>query len=173
MHVGFATAPLPPVQISVGDQEVGAVTVMKLVGVATLTSSLKWDTHIENLIATSNSKKYLLVVLRRAGVTQEHLLQFYVSFIRPGLEYCAPVWHPDISQQLSDSLERVQRISLRAIRPDLSYRQAREVFKLPTLASRREELCRKFVCTLYDSDTFRSWFPPQRHSTYGRNLCTQ
>ena len=165
-------APLAPVQIfTFGDQEVAAVTTMKLVGVATLTSSLKWDTHIKKLIATSNSKKYLLVVLCRAGVTHEHPLKFCVSFIRQGLKYCVLGWHCGISQRVIGEPGAVQLISLRVICPDLSYRQALEVFKVPTLASRREELCRKFACTQYDSDTFRSWFPPlQKHFIFGRNL---
>ena len=85
------------------------MTTMTLLG-DTLTSNLKWDTHIQNLISRVNSNRYLLTVLRRAGTTTTHLLKLYVTFIRPGIEYVAPVWHPITSQRQSNSLERVHEL---------------------------------------------------------------
>ena len=65
---------------------------MTLLGV-TLTSNLKWDTHIENVISHANSKRRFLTVLHRTGATTANLLKFYVTFIRSSIEYAAPVWH--------------------------------------------------------------------------------
>ena len=162
MQVSFGKTPPPALHILANDQEIATVTTMTLLGV-TFTSNLRWDTHIQNLISRANSKRYLLTVLRRAGTTTAQLLRFYLTFIRPGVEYAAPVWHSSISQTQSNSLERVQSSSLRVMWPDLSYRRALEVSGLPTLHSRRENLCRKFAHSLHGNEHFRGWFPPQRH----------
>jgi len=36
-----------------------------------------------------------------------HLLHFYITVIRPVLEYCAPVWHYALMKAQSESLEAV------------------------------------------------------------------
>ena len=69
------------------------------------------------------------------------LLSFYTTYIRPVAEYACPVFYTALPQYLSDQLERVQKRALR-IRStnDLSYRQALEVFNIPTLYDSREAI---------------------------------
>ena len=145
------------------------ITSMTLLGL-TISPSLNWDTLVKKKkVSKANTKRYFLVVLRRAGTSLEQLVKFYTTFIRPGLEYAAPVWHPDLSQQLSDIIERVQRSSLHIVYPDLSYGRTLEETRLPTLHARREQLCLGFAQSLYANDQF-DWFPPQHQSLHGRNL---
>ena len=90
----------------------------------TLAQSLNWNAHFftsehwesgarhsgnsyQNIVFKANTKTYFLVVLGRAGTSVEELVKFYTTFIRPGLQYAAPGWHPGLTQQLSDSVERV------------------------------------------------------------------
>ena len=158
-----------PVNVTANNSSVPVVTSLKLLGVTVL-PSLKWDEHIEDIVSKSNSKRYFLAVLRRAGVTSEHLIKFYTTFIRPTLEYAAPVWHSSLPLKLSDSLEAVQRTSLRVIFPDMSYSQALETTGLPMLSTRREQLCAKFARSTYKAEKQQHWFPPKREECHNYNL---
>ena len=121
MQCAFSKRVPPPPVVSANDKTVPTVTTLTLLGV-TLTPTLKWDQHVDSLVNKANSKGFFLAVLRRSGVTPSHLISFYITFIRPTLEYAAPVWHPGLPQHLSNQLETAQRLCLRSIYPDLSYR---------------------------------------------------
>ena len=142
---------------------------MTLVGV-TIAPSLSWEHHVESVISKANSRRYFLVVLRRAGVMPAHLVHFYITFIRPILEYAAPVWHPGLTQRQSHQLETVQRLALRSIYPALPYRLALLTTGLPRLADRRRQLCHDFANSAIESPDFRHWFPGRRRDCHGREL---
>jgi hypothetical protein len=57
------------------------------------------------------------------------------------LEYCNQIWHFNIPEYLSKDIERIQRRALRIIHQSLSYYDALMVCNIPTLHSRREQLC--------------------------------
>ena len=80
--------PLP----NIASQTVERVTTYKLLGVH-IDSTLSWSTHIEYIIKKATTRIYFLKQLKRAGLPNSHLLHFYITVIRPVLEYCAPVWH--------------------------------------------------------------------------------
>ena len=106
LQISFGRNAPQPLATTVEDQQAGTVSSLTLLGV-TLHHSLKWDTHAEGIIVKANTRNYFLVTLKRAGTTREQLVKFYISFIRPGLEYATPVWHPGISQTLSNNIDRV------------------------------------------------------------------
>ena len=84
---------------------------------------------------------YFLRQLKRAKVPANDLLSFYIICIRPVVECACPVYHTSLPQYLSDQLECLQKRALRIISTnDLSYRQALEVFNIPTLYDRREAI---------------------------------
>ena len=91
---------------------------------------------------------YFLRQLKHAKVATNDLLSFYTTCIRPVAEYACPVFHTTLRQYLSikkkylsDQLERLQKRAVRIISTnDLSYRQAIEVFNIPTLYDRREAI---------------------------------
>ena len=64
-YVGRSMPPDP--DITPNGQVVSFVDSVNLFGV-TIQSSLQWTLHVNNITATANSKRYFLVVLRRAGV---------------------------------------------------------------------------------------------------------
>ena len=87
------------------------------------------------------ARLYFLRQLKRAKVPANDLLSFYTTCIRPVAEYACPVFHTTLPQYLSDQLERLQKRALRIISTnDLSYKQALEVFNIPTLYDRREAI---------------------------------
>jgi len=77
---------------NIASQTVEGVTTYKLLGVH-IDSKLSWSTHIEHTIKKATTRLYFLKQLKRAGLPNSHLLYFYITVIRPVLEYCAPVWH--------------------------------------------------------------------------------
>ena len=55
---------------------------------------------------------YFLKQLKRGGLPNSHLLHFYITVIRPVLEYCAPVLHYALTKAQSESLEAVQKLAI-------------------------------------------------------------
>ena len=51
----------------------------------------------------------MLYQLKRAGICQHDLVTIYVSVIRPVLEYACPVWHTNLNNHLTESIETVQK----------------------------------------------------------------
>ena len=64
----------------------------KVLGV-TIQSNLKWDLHINEVVAKASKRLHILRVLKRGGVPPADLLKVYFALIRSVLEYCCPVWH--------------------------------------------------------------------------------
>jgi len=70
---------------------------------------LSWSTHIEHIIKKATTRLYFLKQLKTAGLSNRHLLRFYITVIRPLLEYYAPEWHYTLTKVQSESLEAVQK----------------------------------------------------------------
>ena len=87
-----------------------------------------------------SSRLYFLKQLKRSGVAPSELVLFYVTCIRPALEYASPVFHRSLPNYISEDLERIQRRALRIIYPDLSYSVALVTAGLPKLHQRREKI---------------------------------
>ena len=59
---------------------------------------------------------------------------------------------PNLPAYLSDQIERVQKIVLRILSPEVSYSKALEDADLKTLFHRREELCSSLLKQIVESD---------------------
>ena len=70
-------------------------------------SKLNFDAHISSIIA--NAKKRLFL-LRKSFVTHDVkiLLNAFITYVRPLLEYCSQVWSPHTKKDI-DRIEAVQR----------------------------------------------------------------
>ena len=105
-----------------------------------------------------------------SGVLVTHLIKVYITFIRPGVEYAAPVWHPGFSKTLADNLESVRSSCPLLLFSDLSYREVLNIPGLQPLRDRRVDLYRKSALCLAKNIHFRHWRPSTRRSLYGRYL---
>ena len=117
-------------------------------------STLSWSTHIEYIIKKATTRLYLLKQLKRAGLPNSHLLHFYITVIRPVLEYCAPVWHYALTKALSESLEAVQKRAIHIthnLTRGMPYSSMLLRVNLDSLATRREDLSRRFFPWYYGS----------------------
>ena len=113
--------------------------------------------HVEQI--TKRATKQAGLIFRRfyAHSSSESLKQLYKSFVRPHLEYAAPVWDPHCITHIN-ALEKVQKFSLR-----MSYKAWDEEYdnllsraNLKPLAKRRKFLK---VCYLYQVMNGTSNFP--------------
>ena len=80
----------PPIYVNGKPLEV--VEEAKLLGL-TITSDLKWNKHVSNIVSKCSKRLYLLVQLKRAKVPKKDIIQFYTTCIRPVLEYASAVFH--------------------------------------------------------------------------------
>ena len=111
---------------------------------------------------------YYLKQLRRAGLLSGDLLYFYLTVIRPVLEYGCVVWHHGLTVAQSQKLESLQKRALRIIHQivyDMPYDSACECARIQSLCARRSELGRRLqyptvVCmTFFPNDEIRQFFP--------------
>jgi len=88
------------------------------------------------------TRLYFLKILKKSGLSQQHLLHFYLSVIRPVLEYCLVVWHHSLSKTQCENLEAIQHRAIRVIYPvtvGMPYIFALNYAQIPSLHSRRED----------------------------------
>ena len=100
----------------------------------------KYTYYTSELIRKCSSRLYFLRQLKRSGVAPSELVQFFVTCIRPVLEYASPVFHRSLPNYISEDLDRIQRRAFRIIYPALSYSVALETVGLPKLQERREKI---------------------------------
>ena len=136
---------LRPIQI--GNNIIERVITYKSLGVI-LSSDLKWNPHIEYIVKKANKKLYPLRVLRRAGVDQNNLLKVYLCTVRPVFEYAVPIWQ-NIPDYLSKEIELVQKRAFKIIFSESeSYAEALNFAQIPTLSTRRVQICRKYMARM-------------------------
>ncbi|KAI8510614.1 hypothetical protein Bbelb_115300 [Branchiostoma belcheri] len=173
MHVSFTRTPplLPPLYIN--GHALQVVSVAKLLGVW-VQADPKWDSHVNHVTKQSSKRLFLLRRLKKFRLSQKDLLTVYTCYVRPLLEYAAPVWSPGLTRTQTKQLENIQRRACRTILGTqyTCYSEACTQLNLPTLESRRDQLSRKFGRRLLSSPFFREWLPPSvwrsvvaRHAT--------
>ena len=91
--------------------------------------------------------------------------------LRPLLEYCAPVFHPMLTDGMSQRLESLQRRALQIIYGfDRRYEDILAITGLEKLDDRREKACLAFANKLVQSERFKVWFPEVERDGVASNL---
>ena len=101
--------PLTPILICGNTLE--RVLSFKYLGVW-ITKDLTWSRHVNEICTKARRVVGLIYRQYYRYSTPETLNQLYVSFVRPHLEYAAPVWDPHLQKDI-DKLEKVQKFALR------------------------------------------------------------
>lgn len=146
---------MPPVFIE--NEQMEQVRTYKYLGL-TITSTLKWDEHIDQLCLRAKKLLGYLYRLFYRNVQPTSLCNLFTALIRPILEYASQVWDP-YTLKNKHKIENLQKYALRISsgRWAASYEELLDHFKLPTLASRREYLR---VTTLHKLHSGHSYLPP-------------
>lgn len=155
----------PPDHLSIDGIQIERVLSFKLLGVH-VSSDMRWDAHIDSICSKVNSKLYFLKQLKRAGLLAHDLRKFYITAIRPVLEYACVVWHHGITQRHTDRLEALQKRAIRIIFPPtfgMPYTNALFYSDLQSLYDRRVELSKKFFDKICQPDScLNNLLPPKR-----------
>ena len=118
--------------------------------------------HIEVLKKRMRERTWVLWHLKHAGFTQNELARVYKTVIRPVLDYCCVVYHPLLTDEMDQEVERMQSRALRIIYGyEKSYREIREMADITTHRARRIELGDKFAEKSAGNHRFHHWFPPK------------
>ena len=111
---------------------------------------------------------YFLILLKRANVPARDIICFYLTCIRPVLDYCAPLYHYVLPDYLCNELERIQKRALSIILPSLSYCDNFSLFHIDSLKDRRIEQCHKFFESIVTSPEHKlqHFLPPKNSCSY-------
>ncbi|KAI8479751.1 hypothetical protein Bbelb_424990 [Branchiostoma belcheri] len=169
MHICFTRNPPPPPPLSINGHVLEVVPIAKCLGV-TFQANLGWDSQVREMTRKGNQRLYLLCRLRQFNLPVEDLLTVYKSFVRPVVEYAAPVWHGGLTRDQRKKIENIQRRAAKIMlgRNYHGYSSACEVLHLQTLDDRRSTLCLKFAKKLLSSEEYRGWLPELRGDVSGR-----
>ena len=129
--------------VTVSSHELERVDSVKMLGV-TITNTLQWNYQVLDVIQKVNKRIYFLILLKRANVPAHAIICFYLTCIRPVLEYCAPLYHQALPDYLSKDIECIQKRALSIISPGLSYDDSLSMFNMASLEDRRIDQCKNF-----------------------------
>jgi len=119
-------------------------------------------------VKKATKRLYFLKVLKRSGLTSDHLLHFYVAVIRPILKYCSPVWNHNLPQYLSDKIESIQKEAIRiifSVTRGMSYIFALSYAELP-IQQRRQTLAKELFAEICKpTSRLHYHLPPARDPT--------
>ena len=133
---------------------------MKLLGTI-ISSNLSWSANTNNLIKKAYARMLMLRTVYSFGLSLEDLIQIYSIYIRCYIEQNCIVWSSSLTIELSDNIERVQKVALRICLKDgyLSYENALNITGLQTLAERREMLSVRFARKCVRHPEMNEMFP--------------
>ena len=160
-------------------------SVIKLLGVWISEKPGCWQYNTQQIVKRTFARLHMLTKLKYAGAPFEKLLHLYCLFIRPSTEFCSVLWHGNLSQNQSNSIERLQIVCLKVILGERSpklldghlyYQEALRICKLKSLFLRREGRMLDFgrKCILHP--TLSRLFPPNQaihddpHSVRSREM---
>ena len=116
--------------------------------------------HIAALKLRMRDTTWVLRHLRLAGFNQEELARVYTTIVRPVLDYCAVVYHPMLTDEQDQAVERMQAQALKNIYGFKdSYAMMRRKAGITTHRQHRIELCDKFAQKAASNPMFERWFP--------------
>ena len=163
LQISFMKNPPDPEILFISNTELCNRHSAKILGVI-IQSDLKWNLYIDELMKRCNRKMYMLRKLKKFNLPLNDLVLIYTGYIRPVLEYCAPVFHSGLTSEQKNSLERIQRRVCKIILGSnfMSYSHACQVCNLSTLEERRLVLCIKFAKSLAIHPACQNWLPPKK-----------
>ena len=169
MLISFRKNAIDTQPLVVNIKAIERVTDFKIIGVW-LSDTPSWSHHVHHVTSRASQRLYYIRQLKRSGLTQEDLLVYYKTMIRPILESACPVWHAGLTSCESDFLEQTQKRALKIIYQDLPYIESLESAHLELLRVRRDRLSKQFFVTMCKSDSKLNYLLEKRNPfTQGTN----
>ena len=170
MHAIFPLRPITLPDLTLDGVPLPVVHEVKLLGVH-LNDRLTWSTHVAHVLSTARKRFFILYHARNFKFSDKTMVTMYQWYIRTPMEYAAPVWHPGLTVQQHQQLERVQKRCLRIILGHRyeHYEQALQLLHLQPLYDRREMLTLRLARSMLRHPQHRDLLPPTGHQVHGRN----
>ena len=110
-----------------------------------LSDDMTWGPNCKAIVKKCNMRLQLLRQVSSFGTDPMVMKLIYVQYIRVILEGSCQVWSGSLTVRNKRDLERIQKISLKIILPNMTYKRAREVLNIEPLEARRTELSLRFA----------------------------
>ena len=107
LMISFAKSDPGASNVIVGGAEVERVDQCTLLGLI-ISNTLTWDLHCQKMLKKANTRLFFLKQLKRAKVAPSDILGTFLAIVRPVLEYACQVWHPGLSIEQHEELEKIQ-----------------------------------------------------------------
>ena len=122
-------------------------TSSKILGVWIEEDPSCWEKNTKEIIKRTYGSMSMLTKLKYAGLSHEKLLHILSLLVRSHTEYCSVAWHDSLTQEQTNSIERLQIVALKIIlgsdipkKEDghFDYPEALRLCNLKSLFSRRK-----------------------------------
>ena len=136
-----------------------------------LTDDMTWGPNCKAIVKKCNMRLQLLRQVSSFGTDPMVMKLIYIQYIRVILEGSCQVWSGSLTFKNKRDLERIQKISLKIIFPNMTYKRAREVLNIETLEKRRTELTLRFAKNARNHPKLKHFFKlnPKTHDMKTRN----
>ena len=141
-------------QLYLSGQPLEEVQSYKYLGVI-ITSDLSWSVHIQSICLKSRRLVGLLYRQFYDNANSNTLRQFYLSCIRPHLEYACTVWDPHLAKEIT-LLENVQKFAYKICCKSwlMDYDSMLAYLDIPSLQQRRLQLKANLMYQFVHKDSF-------------------
>ena len=89
--------------------------VCKVLGVWVGEDPSCWERNTREIVKRTYANMSMPTKLKYAGLSRKKLINIYCLFIRSSAEYCSVVWHANLTQAQTNTIERLQVVSLKII----------------------------------------------------------
>ena len=146
--------------LKVNNHETETVKEAKLLGTI-ITEDLKWSRNTEEIVKSANKRLRILHVASKFTGKISDLKIIYMMFIRSKLDSSSVVWHNSLTEKDINSLERIQKASVKIILKNnyKDYESALKMLNLDTLCERRRKQCLKFAKDCLKHEQMKKMFP--------------
>ena len=131
------------------------------------THDMKTRKHVHHMLSICYKRIWAIRKLKQAGVSDFDILHFYFMKIRSVLESNCVVYHPMITQEENNDIERIQKIVLKIILENRyeDYHQACLLLDVQNLQLRRIKLSLNFGLKCISNNKFKNLFEINTNST--------
>ena len=158
------TPHIPP--ITINNIQIEKVRSTRLLGV-TISQDLTWQLHIDDITTRASQRLCFIILLKRDGKERHHLFKIYITIISSVIEYACQVWHTSLKIRQTNLLESIQKRAMCITFCGMRYNDGIATARMPTLADRREALCRSLFATMQQTNhKLHHLLPPPRTCNY-------
>jgi hypothetical protein len=155
LQITFARPGRTFTPVYVNNKPTEVVPSAKILGIMRITNDLKWNTHISGIVKKVSTRLFFLCQLKRTKISTKDLLTFYLTCVRPVMEYACPVFHDSLPNYLCDDLEKLQKRALHIIFPTLPYAEALVEAGVDSLFNRTQILTTKLFNDLANGESHK------------------